>query len=491
MTVQLISARSSATASVIVRAALLWLVLVVMGAVAYFRPQWIVWSVVGPLLAGALITFSFVMYLRRIEGGIPYFEIGVFYAVIVFVYCAFPLLQYIVNGYSFPQNGDIRLFLMQRRPDALGVLWWWYVLYLACFCGTYALARGRRRVVTPLNVPQPDAPTLAAIAILLIGTWAFFAVLGWFFDMSTSSYLEQYLVIQRLPPFVRQIAAHVRVMSLNLQAMLVVALCCARRRRYNVILAGFLAVTVISRIVWPHARLELFSILLAAIAAYHFVIRRIPFRWAAAGGLIAFVALLALGPLRVSTSRNWQTIKSEMSLQTEFSIIFGNAVDLKYLQNASGAFLNKPSLYWSGILAMVPQQLTPIVKDTPAEWYAREYYPEYFRTGGGLAFGVLAEAVTGYGIWEVIWRGALIGALFGLLHQRLGRGHVSLALLMFYLWMIVWCYQTVRAGTFALLMFLLYHFLTPLLGITVLGGVLRRGRRAARHLAAPARANPV
>src|SRR4051795_9542789 len=102
MTVQLISARYSATASVILRAAILWLVLVAMGAVAYFRPQWIVWSVVGPLLAGALITFSFVMYLRRIEGVIPYFEIGLFYAAIVFVYAAFPLLQYLVNGYSFP-----------------------------------------------------------------------------------------------------------------------------------------------------------------------------------------------------------------------------------------------------------------------------------------------------------------------------------------------------------------------------------------------------
>jgi len=490
MTTQLVSARSVATTGVIARAAILWLVAVIVGGIAYFRPKMIVWSVVGPLLACAVLTFAFVTFLRWIEDAVPYFEIGVFYAVIVFIYCAFPLLQYIANGYSFPENADARLILTQHRPEALGALSWWYVVYLACFCVAYVLARGRRPTVLPLNVPQSDASTLAAIAILLIGASAFFAVLGWFYDMSTSSYLEQYLVIQRLPPFVRQVAAHVRVMSLNLEVMLVIALCCARRRRYNLILAAFLAWTVISRVVWPHARLELFSILLAAIAAYHLVVRRIPFRWAAAGALTAFIALLALGPIRAS--RSLQDVRSQMSVQTEFSIIFGNAVDLKYLQNLSGGFLAKPNLYWSGVLAMVPQQLMPIAKDTPAEWYARGYYPEYYRTGGGLAFGVLAEAVMGFGIWEVVWRGALIGALFGLLHRTLGRGRVSLALLMFYLWMIVWCYQTVRTGTFALLMFVVYHFLTPLLGITVLAAMLRRGRRAARSLAAPPRAaNPI
>lgn len=46
--------------------------------------------------------------------------------------------------------------------------------------------------------------------------------------------------------------------------------------------------------------------------------------------------------------------------------------------------------------------------------------------------------------------------------------------------MTVWSYQTVRNGTFGLLMMIVYHVAAPFLAVAVLGILLRRGRAATK-----------
>lgn len=473
----------------IIRFALVWMAVVILCGVAWVYWDSIVWSIVGPLALSALITLGFVLYVRRVGGAMPYFEIGVFCAGITFLYCAYPLAVYVLNRYSFPEWGDPRLYSMRFRPDELGSLAWWYVLYLACFCVAYAVARGRGTMRSLLKVTPPDGPMIGAIVVLLIGTRLFFGVLGRFFDLTSTSYTDAYLVYQRLPLLLRQIAMHVQGIDLTLQMMLVIALCCARRKRYRIILALVLLVTAVSHLVFPGARVHLFAVVLAAVAAYHLTIRRIPLRWIVIGAAVGFVLLLAMGLARQEGSRSLRALTSGGAGQiTEFEIIFGNAVDLKYIKYLSGGFIGQANLYWSPFFALVPQQLLPITKDLPGNWYVREYYPTYYALGGGLAFGLLSEAVMGYGIVEIVWRGLLIGVLFGLLHRRLARGQVSVGFLMFYIWVTVWSYQTIRTGTLAPLVLILYHFIVPLLGIFILGAVLRRGRYVARRLTRAERA---
>jgi hypothetical protein len=462
---------------------LLWLVTILMGGAAWIYAKSIVWSIVGPLAGSTLVTLGFIVYLRRIGGAMPYFEIGLFSAAITFLYCAYPLAVYVFNRYSFPEWGDPRLFMMRFRPDELGVLAWWYVLYLFCFCVAYAIARGRGTMRARLKVVPPDATTIAAIVLLLLGTRLFFGVLGRFFNLTASSYLDQYLIYQRLPLLLRQIAVHLRGIDLTLQMMLVIALCCARRQRYRIILVAVLVITTVSHLLYPGARVGLFAVILAFVAAFDLTVRRIPLRWIAAGSTIGFFLLLGMGLARQEGVTSMRRLPEVTEQLTEFEIIFGNAVDLKYFKEVSGGFIGKPSLYWSSLFALVPQQLLPVQKDTPADWYVREYYPAGYATGGGLAFGVLSEAVMGYGVVEIVWRGLLVGVLLGLLHRRLMRGQVSLGFLMFYIWAIVWSYQTIRTGSLAPLVMVLHHFVAPLLGILILGAVLRRGRRAARRLA--------
>jgi hypothetical protein len=454
--------------------------LIAASVAAWLYSSVIVWSVVQPLLACTAIIAAFLGYIRRIEGTISYFEVGVFCALITFVYSVYPLARYIEGGYSFPEWGDGRLFVMRLRPDDLGTLTWWYALYLFCFCAGYVLTRGRT-ALRSVNVAPADAATVITIAILLACTKLFFFVLGWFFNLQTSSYFEEYLVLQQLPLVIRQVAAHVQLIDLTLQMMLVMALASSRRKSYRVMLVGLLLFITATQLLWPGARVKLFAVILAVIALVDLTIRRIPLRWMCAGAVAGFVLMLGMSAMR--EAKQFGSPSRLTGQITEFEIIFANAVDLKYLQDASGAFLDKPGLYWSGLTALIPSEFLTTEKDTPANWYGREYYRQFFESGGGLAFGVLAEAVVGYGAIEMVWRGLLVGILLGLLHRFLMRGHVSLPFMMFYVWILVWSYQTVRNGTLTLFVLILYHFIVPLLAILILSAVLRRGRRAARELA--------
>jgi hypothetical protein len=459
----------------------LWIAAVAVCGAAWFYSSAIVWSVVTPLIACTIIIVAFLIYIRRIEGTISYFEIGVFCAIITFLYSAYPLVRYILGGYSFPEWGDGRLFMLRLRPDDLGSLVWWYALYLSCFCAGYALTRGRT-ALRSVQVEPADAATVITIAVLLTCTKLFFFVLGWFFNLRTSSYFDEYLVMQRLPLLVRQVAAHVQGIDLTLQMMLVVALASSRRKSFRIMLVVLLLYVTVTQLLWPGARVKLFAVILAMLAVVDLTIRRIPLRWMLAGATAGFVILLTMSAMRDPTQSGPRLPKLATQV-TEFEIIFGNAVDLKYIKEVSGAFIDKPGLYWSGLTALIPSEFLTFEKDTPSDWYGRQYYRQFIEAGGGLAFGVLAEAVVGYGAIEMVWRGLLVGLAFGLLHRRLMRGRVSLPFMMFYVWIVVWCYQTVRNITLGLLVLILYHVIAPLLATLILSAVLRRGRRAARQLA--------
>ena len=448
---------------------------IIAAALAVIYRESIHWSVVAPLIVTAAIVLLFLLYLRGIERTLPYFEIGAFYVAITAIYIIYPLLKYVLQGYRY-ETGDYRIMLLQYQPEALTAMGWWYVLYLVSFCLAYVLVRGRRAIQGRLVVARTNWTLVSSILLLLTCARLFFVVLGYFFDMKFTSYLESYVVIQRLPLVVRQIAAQVQGIDLTLQLMLIVALTCARGRSFRTLKISYLMITIVSNLLAPGGRIQLVAIILAAVGAHHLVVRRVRLRLMIAAAVLGFLSLLVMAALRTNGTSDLAALKARMGDHTEFEVIFGNALDLKYLQYASGMFTDKPNLYWSGIFAIIPQQILPMGKDNAGDWYVRTFYPEYFESGGGLAFGVLAEAVTGYGWPELIWRGAVVGMAFALLHRGLYRPRVSVYFLMFYLWVMVWSYLTVRSGTFSILMLITHRFLPPLAGLALLGLLLPRGR---------------
>jgi hypothetical protein len=159
--------------------------------------------------------------------------------------------------------------------------------------------------------------------------------------------------------------------------------------------------------------------------------------------------------LFVGLGRNLQYIPWELLgsyfPSTEFEALFGNAFDI-YSRKLNDN-IDAPSLYpIEGILNFIPQQLLPFEKPSLSRWYVDTFYSEYAETGGGLAFGVVAEALLSDMPWLAIsWRaafhGLLLAGIFNLLHRNRS-GPIKAAV---YVWLTVLSYQLFRDTTFSLL----------------------------------------
>jgi hypothetical protein len=158
--------------------------------------------------------------------------------------------------------------------------------------------------------------------------------------------------------------------------------------------------------------------------------------------------------------------------QTEFEILFGNAFHVNRLV---GAGLADPPVgaTWADLLALVPQQVSPVPKVSPADWYVRTYFPDYAATGGGLAFGTIAESLLGGGLFGVVWRSALLGLALARFHAHVSPATGRLWPLLLYVWMTVSVYNSFRATTFILLGYVSYRFFPVVLAVGLLSHVLR------------------
>ena len=425
--------------------------------------------VIFPLVALGLCAALFFGTLWWRERSTP-LNIGAFGALIVVVYAAYPAVVYLLNGLTYSIASDNRLLIAQPVPKEIGLLTWWYVFYFVAFAVFYiAVAKGRGHFVLDLkSVPRGVVWLIVALSIIIE---AIAALIGLFYETAGATYQESYVVVQRLPLAVRQIFANVVAMRMTLLILLMCVLFShyRRARLWIIAIVGWNVATTLRHM---HARGDMFILLAVVAFLYHHTVRR--FRMSVA--FIAVVSLLALSTWMAVVRGGGNVTAREGALGgSEFESILGNAYDLKFVRGASGVMISQPALYFSDIASLVPQQLLPFQKGTKADWYLATFYPASAATGVGFAFGVLSEAITGFGWMEMVVRGALVGLAFGWLHRRYSSRPLSLWELAFYVWLMAWSYQIVRNTTFCLLQRFEYHFFVPVVAIRSIRFVLLKG----------------
>ncbi len=77
---------------------------------------------------------------------IPFFDVGIFCALVTLVYTVYPLVNYWVDGLQFGFLSDNRLRQHNPSPAELGFFHLRHVLYLFSFVVFYSVFRGRRPV---------------------------------------------------------------------------------------------------------------------------------------------------------------------------------------------------------------------------------------------------------------------------------------------------------------------------------------------------------
>jgi len=285
------------------------------------------------------------------------------------------------------------------------------------------------------------------------------------------------LAYRRLPLVHAQLINHLTTVGgarFILELVLLAALF-ANYQRWRPVIAGWLVVMAILAFVRLGNRTELVLFVGAVVMMYHYGVRRLRFWHVAAGGVIGLGVFLLLGVLRhvEATGVNTTGINPIFGYASEFENNFANAYDLGRLR-ALGLTDDLPTaFYLADLLAFVPQQLLPFEKMSPAVWYVTRFYPIYAASGGGLAFGSIAESVLGGGWLDAVVRGGALGFILALVYRWHARTSGRLWPFILYVWLTLLAYNSFRGTTFMLFGLLVYRFVPVWLGVTVIASMLR------------------
>jgi hypothetical protein len=435
-------------------------------------------TLAAPLFTLLNITAWFFIVLWNRDSRFPVLEVGPLCVATTTVYAAYPLLAFLMADGRWTALSDNRL--QHWRPDmtAVGSFAWGYVVYLAPLAAAYLYVRGR---ATADSIPMRTLSRAATgVVIWLIAViLTYFMAIWIYFDVTYfPSYRDVQLGLvrtqQELPLVLQQI-------SQNLQGMLVMlkviaAALLLQRWRFTtarIVLIGWLAIEFAAMALRMGARTNTMVLLMAAGLLYHRLVR--PFRApviAAAG--IAFVSVALL----YGFGRDFARLPSDYagisfwSATNEFQTLLGTGYDLFRFREL-GAFDEIPwQIGASELLMLVPSQFLPVPKIDPGQWYIETLRPE--SSGGGLMWGVMAQAAVGYGWLELVARGALLGLLFGYLHRIYVQHARSFWASLLYVYICLWSYYTFRASSFFFVYVVLYRFVPTMIAVRAGGGLVRK-----------------
>jgi hypothetical protein len=446
-------------------------------------------EVVLPLLVitNAAVFFVASLWGRGDEEPVPLFEIGTVYCAALTVYSLIPFLNYLSAGMSWTGLSDNRLLPYNASPAETGRFAWNYVVYFLSFVAAYLWARDKGASQKRAAVIS-DTPSLILVALPLAALVLYFYLLYVFWGVnanpSYSKISDNLLNLKRLPLILYQVSSHLRGILLILKmALLILLFERWESKRWRAVLCLWLMLEIAYTILNMGARFETMLLLLSALLFYHRLVRPVRLLQTLAVGVLLIAGFQIMGMARNYINRGERatppiTPRSLASATNEFQSIFATAYDLDRMKKA-GQLEDVPAqLYFSDFLMPVPQQLLPLKKIEPSQWYLDR---KGIDGETGYMFGVIAQSVIGFGLLELLLRGIFVGAFFAWVQRWYTRRSTRFLPTLVYVWLCVWSYYTFRASTFYLLSPFIYRVLPIVAFIYVGGRMMHRLRRTAEH----------
>jgi hypothetical protein len=434
--------------------------------------DWLIAIAIATVLCPVLM---FLLLRARGVATISPLEPGMLFAAVVTAYAVLPLTGIILCGDSLELNLDARLANISATPADIAQVALLYLGFLGGFCFFYALVRSPQGAYSPGEIRIADWRLPAVIAGVAVFVVVFLPqLLRQMFGVDAAEdYLGTYVELVGQPIWVQQLFG----MATSIGNVLVIA-AIAAVLAYNRKLIGIVAAVVIlwalNSIFGGGSRLAAMVALLSLAVAYSFLVRPISLRLAAVLGVGLIFVFLAGQYLRdFSNEDSIRDVRSAL-VNGEFASVYLNVFEMAQQRDWLVSHSALPNLYAVDIARLIPQQLLPFEKVDPSRWYVSTFYPDFAATGGGLAFGAVAESALGFGLPEALVRGGLLGVLFAIVHGYLGtRFRRSLLGVIVYIWLVVLSYNSFRDTTFVLLGRFAFHVVPALLVIVLVQRLLR------------------
>jgi hypothetical protein len=402
----------------------------------------------NPVVLSAVIVLATVEHFWRRDRRLPIVDVGVLCALITLAYIAAPTFFFIMSGFQWTVLSDPRLVQMNPGPAEVAELLWSVTAYLTTFCLAYAVLRGPA-------MPGPDVPIAAETS----AGWALFTILALatIYKVGIESYFQinlepsnkelqaNYGVSSQLPLFLAQITHNI-LGILRITMLGIVAFVFARKSRT---LGFFLVMWLLAEGYWTVAnmgsRTYYAFMIMAVVLSYHRIVKSI--------GPIPAIGVASALLAGLTGFGYWRDVGSHVtnvadiwSAATEFQVLLANGLHVSWAY-AHGLINDVPwQIRLNDLILLIPQQLLPFEKLDMTDWYIRETGVD--NHGLGLMFGVVAQSEVGFGIPEIMLRGALLGAVLAFIHRKCVKHATSLTAFIFYLWLCTSIYYTYRASTF-------------------------------------------
>lgn len=373
--------------------------------------------------------------------GVP--DIGIFLGFFVLLYGFLPLLGIYLAERGIGEILDSRFEYGMYSEDQIQSVGLAYFLFLLGFSVAYRCTR--RYAVAPQALRLPQLREVKTAAYGLVAVFAIdFAVRTLANVPVAASYIESYTVLRNLPLILQQLIAVAERLQFSFFLTLMV-FSIARNPRMHRLWLVVVALVLAQAAVAGGSRSGAALCALSYTLCYTILVRRIrPSTWVmiALAGVAAF---LVAGTIRGGVS---ETTAISGLQSGEFASVFINAVDIMSRKAQLGDF--GIPLYSLDLARVVPQQLLWFEKLDPSVWYVSTFYPDFALAGGGLAFGAITESFVGFGAWEALVRGILLGLVAAFVVNRLLRARLTPMAVVAYIWLFVMSYQSIRDTTFTL-----------------------------------------
>lgn len=416
--------------------------------------------VAAPGLACIIMMLWLWMTLWDRDQKIPFFDVGVFCALITLTYTVYPLINYWAGGFQFGFLCDARLQSYNISPVELGTFHLRHVLYLFSFVVFYSVFRGKGTMEAG-NVSAPRCSTRHTIVLF------FFALIGYFFFLqlttgvnfntsyNSTAVAEKIAAFAKLPLFVWQVSGKLwGILFVFKLALLFIVVSRCRQRRWLIILLVWIVAEIVHTIILKGSRGNLMSLLLATTLLYHRMIKPLTMRFLVISGISLFIFFIFMGLYR--GYKDLGSLRVDLLIanagifsgSNEFQALLGTEYDV--LQRKTGGAILPWYLYINDFITILPpQQLMPFEKVPASEWYLREIGMS--GTGWGGMWGVISQSIVGLDWIELALRGALLGYILARIHRWYLKHQSEFLGTLFYMFFCIKVYNTFRDTTFSLL----------------------------------------
>ena len=436
-------------------------------------------NLIAPLIAIIACWLYLFRRLHRTNEPLPLADVGFIFATFVSLYAIVPIVAALMIGDNINFLTDNRLRVYAPSPAEVGTFMWYYVAFLASFIAAYLYTRkGEIRFEIGTTVTRQFMPGVIFLAVTLS---AYFIVLDITADVVTStSYDEAFLDnVERyanLPLFLRQITGHLNGILLAAKiALAAIVAINIRQRSWRLYGGLWLVYELFLPFFQLGARSSSFFVILTFVLCYHKLIRPISGGLILSGSLSLFTAYLIQGVVRAGADLGELGFVESLLTANEFQSLFGTAFDMKMRVDA-GTIATPSALFFADFLRLFPQQVIPFEKLDPSEWYLELI--GYRGTGVGFSFGAISEAMIGFGLPDLLMRGAILGAVVGWIHNVACKRAYHFGWIIFYLWFCTRIYLSFRNSIF----YWIGLFGFELLPAIILFNVLRRREKRLKPL---------